>query len=178
MKPAWLQPSAKPKTVEVDGHKFATKGESERYVAFRDRVTGCRVVFSDPDRGSILFEGRGPDGRMLRESYHLKTKGTNKYGAITAQVDGIKFDSRREARRWKELTLLVRAGEITGLERQVKFPLLVLGAVLGHYIADFVYSDRRSGRQVIEDAKGMKTPMYRWKKKHLAAQTGIQIREV
>lgn len=181
MKPAWLKRVAKPKPVEVDGHLLATKGEAERYVAFRDRVAGCRLVLLDPDHGAVLFEGRAGDGRMVRESFHLKTKGKNKYGARKTQLNGITFDSKREAKRWNELTLLVKAGEIVGLERQVEFPLILMGVVLGSYVADFVYAEARSGRQVVEDAKGGKatmTPLYRWKKKHLAVQTGIQIREV
>ena len=50
--------------------------------------------------------------------------------------------------------------------------------VIGHYVADFAYVDERTGQRVIEDVKGVKTAMYRWKKKHTEAQYGITITEV
>ncbi len=49
---------------------------------------------------------------------------TNKYAALKMTVDGITFDSRKEARRYTELKLLERTGKITDLQRQVKFKLI------------------------------------------------------
>ena len=79
------------------------------------------------------------------------------------EVNGIKFDSKREAKRYKELMLLMEAGEISDLRLQVKFNLLpkqrdsngkAIRAV--DYIADFVYF--RGDQQVVEDAKGYRNP--------------------
>lgn len=92
--------------------------------------------------------------------------------------------SKREARREAELRMLERGGEIQGLRCQVKVPLIGRdGPILtptgrqAHYVADFVYVDRRSGALVYEDAKGYPTPEYLLKRAILAAQ-GIIVQEV
>jgi len=92
-------------------------------------------------------------------------------------VDGIKFDSRKEARRYRELTLLAAAGELRDLKLQVPFDIVVNGKKVCSYRADFTYTDK-AGQFVVEDAKGFKTPEYRLKKKLLDACLGIEIREV
>jgi hypothetical protein len=107
----------------------------------------------------------------------------SKYGAIKQTVDGIVFHSKREAKRYCELRLLEKAGEIQNLELQPKFVLTVdtgpeTCEMLGNYIADFAYHDKATGKIVVEDSKGFRTPLYRWKKKHVEAQYGIEIREV
>lgn len=105
----------------------------------------------------------------------------SKYRAKPTVVDGIRFDSMKEARRYGELKLLERAGEISELELQPRFPLTVHfwddHERIGEYRGDFRYYDR-NGEEIVEDVKGFKTPLYRWKKKHVEAQYGIQIREV
>ncbi len=119
----------------------------------------------------------------------------SKYNAKRTEVDGIVFASQREARRYQELRLLERAGEISDLELQPRFPLSVPSTsgyvrraakalaqggmfTIGEYRADFKYRDWKTVPYVVEDAKGFRTPLYRWKKKHVEAQYGIQIREV
>lgn len=100
-----------------------------------------------------------------------------KYRNIKTEVNGIVFDSKREAARYMELTLLQRAGEISGLKLQPVFELIVNNMKLGKYIADFGYIDNR-GRIVIEDAKGIRTPVYRLKKKLMKAIYEIDVQEV
>ena len=110
----------------------------------------------------------------------------SKYGARKTELDGIVFDSNHEARRYAYLKTLERAGEISGLERQVKYILvpaqagedgkIVERAVI--YVADFVYRDVRSGETVVEDAKGMHTREYIIKRKLMRYVHGIRIREV
>ena len=100
----------------------------------------------------------------------------SKYHAQPTIVDGIRFDSKAEARRYGELLLLQRAGHIHELELQPPFELHVNGIMIGRYVADFRYLDE-AGKYVVEDVKGVKTPMYRWKQKHMKAQYGIEIRE-
>jgi hypothetical protein len=84
------------------------------------------------------------------------------------------YASKAEATRAEELKLLQRAGKISELQEQVKFPLLVGDILIGYYIADFVY--REDGEHVVEDVKGVKTPLFSWKARHFAAQYGKSIR--
>lgn len=106
-------------------------------------------------------------------------KKKHKYGAKKAVVDGISFDSRREARRYQQLQLLAQAGQILDLELQPVFRLHALGGgEVAKYIADFRYVDVATGHTVIEDAKGQPTRIYRLKRKWLHAEYGISVREV
>lgn len=101
-----------------------------------------------------------------------------KYRAIPTVVDGIRFDSRREAERYSVLRLLVKSGEISNLELQVKYPIEVNGQHICTYIADFRYFDCLKREWITEDAKGMKTPVYRLKKKLVKAVYDVEIVEV
>lgn len=103
-------------------------------------------------------------------------KEMSKYKAIRTEVNGIKFASKAEAARYNELQFLAYKGIIQNCSRQVKYPLLVNGQKIGAYIADFVYTE--NGKTVVEDVKGFPTPLYRWKKKHMLAQYGIEITEI
>lgn len=102
----------------------------------------------------------------------------SKYHATRTVVDGITFDSKREAARYTELKLMQRAGLISDLRRQVKFELIPKqqGERAVSYIADFVYSE--DGQTVVEDVKGVRTPVYRIKKKLMLWRHGVRIREV
>ena len=89
----------------------------------------------------------------------------SKYKAVKTIVDGKKFDSKKEAKRYQELKLLEQSNEIKELELQVPFILIdksEYGRVI-KYIADFVYI--RDGKQVVEDCKGFRTDVYRLKKR-------------
>ena len=89
------------------------------------------------------------------------------------------FDSKREAARYAELRLLERIGDIADLECQPRFPLIVNGALIATYVADFRYR-ARDGAVVVEDVKSepTKTPVYRLKAKLVAALHGVVISEV
>lgn len=101
----------------------------------------------------------------------------SKYNAIRTTVDGITFDSKAEAARYSELKLLQAAGEIYGLALQPTFPLVVNGVKVATYIADFEYF-AAGARRVIEDVKGVKTPLYRLKKKLVKVIHGVEVVEV
>lgn len=109
----------------------------------------------------------------------------NKYNNKRVLVDGMEFDSLKEANRWAELTLLQRAGKIKDLSRQVKYQLIPVqrdefGKAIERsvdYIADFQYRDEK-GKLVVEDAKGFKTKEYIIKRKLMLKEYGIRIREV
>ena len=90
-------------------------------------------------------------------------------------LDGHNFDSLREARRYRDLKLLERAGRIHSLRLQVPFALDVAGETIGKYVADFTYHE--GDQEIVEDSKGFATPLYRWKKKHVEAQYKIKIKE-
>lgn len=108
----------------------------------------------------------------------------HKYHAKPTTVDNIRFASKAEARRYAELKMLEKAGEIQDLELQPRFELIVAGKKVGVYVADFRYrrmtpsSCTFAYKPTIEDVKGMKTPVYKLKKKMVEAQYGIQITEV
>ena len=118
----------------------------------------------------------------------------NKYRNKKIVHNGIEFDSKKEARRFSELSLLEKAGIITNLQMQVKFVLIpaqreadIIGKRGGvkpgklierecSYVADFVYQE--NGKTVVEDTKGFRTKDYKIKKKLMLWVHGIRILEV
>lgn len=106
----------------------------------------------------------------------------SKYGNRKTVVDGIKFDSKGEASRWCVLRVLERAGQISDLQRQVSFELAPPVRLGGRgrpalkYIADFVY--QQDDQQVVEDVKGVRTPVYNLKRHLMKSVHNIEIREV
>lgn len=108
--------------------------------------------------------------------------GMNKYSARKITVDGVEFDSRKEARRWAELGLLERAGVIRDLRRQEEFLLIPKCGKErpAKYHADFSYIDCETGKKVVEDvkSKATKTEAYILRRKLMNWVHGIEIREV
>jgi len=103
----------------------------------------------------------------------------NKYRNVKVEVDGIKFHSIKESNRYIELQLMQRAGVISGLELQPRFDIIVEGIFICFYKADFRYFDNeKNGAVRVEDVKGMRTPVYRLKKKLVEALYGIEIIEI
>ena len=111
------------------------------------------------------------------DEYHDLTKPKNKYFAKRTEVDGIWFDSKKEAQRYLSLKILERCGSIKNLKLQPEFPLIVNYSKLGIYRADFSYLDTHKCEVIVEDCKGCRTPLYRWKKAHFEAQYGRRILE-
>lgn len=120
----------------------------------------------------------------------------NKYHSKKVEINGIVFDSIKEAKRWAKLSLLETAGAISDLKRQVKFVLIptqrepdTVGARGGikkgkviekecAYIADFVYKDLNLNETVVEDTKGFRTKDYIIKRKLMLYIHNIKIKEV
>lgn len=100
----------------------------------------------------------------------------SKYRAQRCEVDGETLDSKAEGKRFAELKILERAGEISDLERQPAFRFEIGGELMFTYRADFGYHS--SGVRVIEDVKGVRTPVYRLKKKIIEAHHGVEIIEI
>lgn len=108
---------------------------------------------------------------------------TSKYHARKTVVDGITFDSRREADRYLVLKSMEEDGVIEDLRRQVRYELVPAFDADGRhyrpvcYVADFVYTDKETGKEVVEDVKGMVTDVYRIKSKLFAYRYGVSIKE-
>ena len=108
----------------------------------------------------------------------------NKYGNKKTEVDGFRFDSKHEAKRYLQLKSLAQLGVIQNLERQVVFTFPINGEPLKHtpsnrvvkYILDFRYTE--GGAVKHEDAKGMRTPEYKLKAALMRAVHGIHVIEV
>ena len=99
-----------------------------------------------------------------------------KYRAIRTMVDGIYFDSKREAKRYSELKMMEKAGIINSLKLQPEFKCQIDGKKICTYKADFEYlmvdeegPDGQIGYYIVEDVKGFKTPVYKLKKKLVEA---------
>jgi len=101
----------------------------------------------------------------------------SKYNAKITFVDDIRFHSKKEANRYLELKLLVRAGEIRDLKLQVKYSFDVNGVHICNYFADFTYIDCRYEKLVVEDSKGKRIQPYQIKKALMKACHGIDILE-
>ena len=102
---------------------------------------------------------------------------THKYNAKRTVVDGISFDSQKEARRYGELKLLEKAGEIVDLKTHPSFPIVIDGKNICVVELDFSYSLRHqySLVEVYEDVKGFDTPMSKLKRKMVEAAYGFKV---
>lgn len=125
-----------------------------------------------------------------------KNYSNNKYKNKKIVIDGMTFDSKKEAKRYKELKLLEEAGEIYDLQRQVKFTLIpaqrepdtkgkrggkIKGKLLEReccYYADFVYFLKDDVTPIVEDTKGVRTPEYIIKRKLMLYNFDIQVKEI
>ena len=132
-------------------------------------IGGRRVMVEKPRRAAM-----GLDGKPNRSRYGVVSKERR-------TVDGQTFDSAKEARRYAELCLLERAGEITDLEIQPVFPVAIAGKHFCRYTGDFSYRDR-AGRFVVEDVKSKggtsKDAAYRLRKKAAELAYSITVTEV
>ena len=103
-------------------------------------------------------------------------------------INGIKFDSKKEGRRYQDLLIMQRANEISDLELQPKFELVKGVKFSGdkrakpavRYFADFAYTDNRTGKRIVEDVKSPVTkekPYYKIKRHMMLAIHGIEVVE-
>lgn len=106
----------------------------------------------------------------------------NKYRNKPVVIDNIRFSSQREARRYCELKLLEKFGKITDLVLQPRFPIVVNEQKVCTYVADYAYREvlqpNVHGPVIIEDAKGVRTDIYKLKKRLMKAVHSIDIIEV
>ena len=129
-----------------------------------------------PAQAKKLFAQKG----TTKETKPKKSK----YKNIRVQYNGKWFDSKKEMHRYQHLELLERAGKIKNLCCQVVYDLLPITRIGGQtqrkttYTADFVYWDIEKDCEVIEDAKGMRTDVYKIKRKLMWEILGKEVREV
>jgi hypothetical protein len=110
--------------------------------------------------------------------YATARRKNSKYGNKPCVVDGIKFASKAEARRYGELLLLEKSGEISDLKLQPRYTFEVNGVHVGHYTADFSYAT--AGGNVVEDVKSKAsiTEAYVVRRRLMLALHGIAITEI
>ena len=108
---------------------------------------------------------------MTRVNIQALRRANNKYGAEATVIDGIRFDSKKEANRYAELKLMEKGKLITDLKLQPRFELQAAFTDRRgnkhrkiEYVADFTYWEYGGGH-IIEDVKGCATDMYKLKKK-------------
>lgn len=126
--------------------------------------------------------------QMQRKQSAAEKSARSKYGNAKAERDGLRFDSKKEARRFDELMAMQRAGEIKDLRLQVEFTLQAAYTTTSgervraiRYLADFTYSRRKGDgwEYVVEDVKSRptRTRAYLMKKKLMADRLGLTITE-
>lgn len=107
----------------------------------------------------------------------------SKYRNQPTVIDGIRFDSKREAKRYQELRYLSQIGEIKLLRRQIPYVLVPAVEMEGRYRrpitykADFVYFDNKTNQEIVEDVKGVVTPVYNMKRHLMKSVHNIDILE-
>ena len=140
------------------------------------RQTPMTPIEQSPAKVSKTATAPLPESKKAKQGKPAAKQ--SKYFAEKTTIDGLVFDSKKEADRWTHLSLLQRAGGITGLRRQVSLAVDINGKRICRYIADFCYFEQ--GREVVEDCKSTytaKLPVYVLKKKLVLAVLGIAIRE-
>ena len=118
--------------------------------------------------------------RLTKEEYaahQTRVKPVSKYRAVKKEIDGITFASTKEARRYVELKMLCKAGEISGLELQPRYDFIIKGQKVGSYRPDFQYY--ADGRLVVEDckSKATRTEAYMLRRRIMKAMFGIDVLE-
>ena len=108
----------------------------------------------------------------------------NKYHNKKVVYNGIKFDSIKEKNYYITLKLLEQSGQIKDLELQKEYILIPKFEVNGKiyrktsYFADFTFISTKDNKTHIADTKGVKTDVYKLKKKLMAYKYNIEIEEI
>lgn len=110
-----------------------------------------------PAAASLAAQTGAERGVTARKGARSPRPSRNKYGAKRTELDGITLDSRKEAKRYAELKILERAGEITDLAVHPEFNLMVNGTKVGRIKMDFTYVMLPSGHRMVEEVKSSGT---------------------
>ena len=148
-----------------------------------DRGGGCKIIWdrdaSDCPAALLDLPGMSSEGvsvgnrDVMKALDRLTRPRTGKILAHKPIVDGIRFDSELEARRYRDLKA---DPAVRDLRWQVPFAFEEDGKVIFRWVSDFIYR-RGDGPEIVEDVKGMKTTLYRLKKKLIEARHGFKIQE-
>ena len=150
-------------------------------------LTAADISVFGPDAKKQIYAAIAEQERR-RKAAELPSEKPSKYKAKKTVLDGIEFDSRKEARRYAELKVQELAGMIRDLRLQVRFELIPAQLRPDgtkeepcYYIADFVYLDSY-GRLVVEDVKGYKKgavyQLFVCKRKLMLQVHGIVVKEI
>lgn len=166
------------KPVTVDGWKFISENDARRYESLKSWA-GDHLTATKSTDGRMLVCEYGEANKQI-QTFALAGKGKNKFNAKKTEVDGIRFDSGHEARRYVFLKGRLSAGEIADLRFQVPYEFTVNGQRIGKFTADFVYIDVTTGKTVTEDAKSTatRTEAYQLRKRLMRACHSIEVAEV
>jgi hypothetical protein len=152
------QKVSKEQYLELIGKPAKNKGHSKR--------AQLKEIPNKKNMSSLEF-----NEQIIIQSQPKKSK----FNAKVVWIDGIRFDSTWEGKRYSQLKLLERTGHISNLQMQVPYPMEINNVVICKYLADFVYVKKEI--VIVEDAKGFITPEYRIKKKLMKAIHNIEILE-
>lgn len=114
-------------------------------------------------------------GRTIAEAIGVKAKKRHKYGAKAVEIGGIKFPSKAEGERYCDLKQRQDLGLIMDLQVHVRFDLIVNGIKIAVYESDACYYDCETGKDVVEDTKGVLTAVFRMKSRLMKACHGIDV---
>lgn len=133
-----------------------------------------RLTLSDLKKSNVAHLNQ----KVFQEVEKPKKNKKSKYNNTKTEVDGIMFDSLKEAKRYKELRLLLKVGEIGLLKRQVEYELNPGGTYSLKYVSDFEYIITETGEHIVEDVKGYRTKEYLKKRRLMRKIHGIKIIEI
>ena len=171
------------KPVVVDGHRFASASEAMRYQNLKPLAGASLRAHVSTDGGMLVCQwGAGVGGRPTQsQAFCLAQRGRQKYNAQPTTIDGHKFASLHEAKRYIELTRLQAAGVIADLKPHPQtYDLVVNNVRIGRYTPDSEYRVVATGQRIVEDAKSEATRKardYPLRKKLMLACHGIEIAE-
>ncbi len=126
------------------------------------------------DKGAI--KGYSIKGGKKEQPKH-KASGRAKYGNKKVEWNGMLFDSTKEYKRYRQLLILLKKGLIGQLQRQVPYELNEGGTHSLKYVADFVYIDAKTGKEIVEDSKGYRTQEYKKRRRLMKKVHNITIKE-
>ena len=149
---------------------------AKEYAKLRQRPN--QATLPQDGRNGVLAIPGGSNKSKAPEANVAPSGAYSKYRAIPVEIDGIRFASKAEGRRYVELKRLESAGLVRGLALQTSFPFMIGDALMFCYVSDFCYEDVQTGKRIIEDVKGVKTPVYKLKKKIIEKYYGIKIMEI
>lgn len=131
------------------------------------------------DRVKELLEKGAIKGYSIKGGKKEQPKKSRraKYKNEKVEYDGKIFDSKKEYKRYRELEILLKKGLIGQLRLQVPYELNEGGTHSLRYVADFVYIDAKTGKEIVEDSKGYRTKEYKKKRRLMKSVHKITIKE-